>query len=252
VWFRTPLDYISRSQRKFHIDTHWSYYTQLTHIIHLPLFSRQIKTTPWDRFPSDLWLPAEGWVIIFGLIVQIPFSFSFLIAWFFYFPSATEQLLWRVCSVYHAAFSLFGTAYYMFGTHDGQTHPVVTLWRKMSEPIRAKRPHRVPTPEAVALQVEEVPAKDSGDRVIQVARVEGKNRLPKAIARLQVWLGKWRNISPDQDPDMEVPLRWIVPIFFACFFYILCRLYFYVEDFVSLRAQPVGAYQSVNRFIPFI
>jgi hypothetical protein len=66
------------------------------------------------------------------------------------------------------------------------------------------------------------------------------------------WIGSWRNISPEQDPNMEIPLRILVPVTITCALYILCRLFIYFEDFFALRAQPAGVYVTVNRFMPLL
>lgn len=77
---------------------------------------------------------------------------------------------------------------------------------------------------------------------------EGQPRVSKA----RMVVNRVRNISREQDPDMAVPLRVIVPVSLICALYICCRLFIYVEDFMSLRAQPAGVYISVNQFIPFL
>ncbi|KAK1766914.1 hypothetical protein QBC33DRAFT_93347 [Phialemonium atrogriseum] len=81
----------------------------------LLIFNRPVKTYLWTRFPSDTWFAADdGWIISFGLAIQIPFSLSFLLAWLSYFPTRTEWLMWQICSIYHAAFSILGASYYLF------------------------------------------------------------------------------------------------------------------------------------------
>lgn len=223
-------------------------------MVHLPLFGRQVKTTPWDRFPSDIWLPAEGWTIPFGLALQIPFSLSFLIAWFFHFPTQTEQWLWRACSLYHATFSLCGTLYYMFGTLRGTTKRVMSIHLPNRKPERARLVVESREVPAVSVSSEARTVRLWGNRDTNHSSLltGRKKRLLESLARLENWLGEWRNISPDHDPDMKAPLRWMVPILLATFIYILCRLYFYVEDFLSLRSQPAGVYKTVNQYIPFI
>ncbi len=99
-------------------------------MVHLPLFNRRMENAPWTRYPSDLWFPAEGWIIPFGLAVQIPFSLSFLAGWWLYFPTPIESLIWRICSVFHAAFSVTDALYYMFGSMHGTATRVIDIKRQ--------------------------------------------------------------------------------------------------------------------------
>ncbi|KAK3370843.1 hypothetical protein B0T24DRAFT_679992 [Lasiosphaeria ovina] len=46
---------------------------------------------------------------------------------------------------------------------------------------------------------------------------------------------------------MALPLRVIVPATVVCALYTVCRVYFYVEDFMSLRVQPVGIFVTANQ-----
>ncbi|KAH6998637.1 hypothetical protein BKA56DRAFT_31544 [Ilyonectria sp. MPI-CAGE-AT-0026] len=67
------------------------------------------------------------------------------------------------------------------------------------------------------------------------------------MTNLKTWAASLRNISPDQDPVMENPLRWASAFFFPVVVCIFCRLYFYIEDLTSLRSQLAGVYSSVER-----
>ncbi|KAL8326457.1 hypothetical protein RB597_002976 [Gaeumannomyces tritici] len=254
-YYRTPLDFISR--RGFHLERHWRYYSELTYWVHFPLFNRQMNVTPWDRFPSDIFLPVDDLILIlFGFFIQAPFSVCLLVAWNFHFPTTAERDLWRVCSVYHSVFSFLGMVY--FSIH------LFTLW-KMAGKGKDKRAStgsgsnsnnvlRLPTTdEEISLTrrgAEDSDMSEAADAARPV--VHRKTGLPKSMSRFEAWLVQWRNISPDQDPDMEVPLRWIAPIFLASATYIFCRLYIYIEDFVGLRSQPQGVYMTVNKFVPFL
>lgn len=62
----------------------------------------------------------------------------------------------------------------------------------------------------------------------------------------KVFTSALRSITPYSDPDMRVPLRVLFPVSFVCLFYIVCRCFFYVLDFYTLRQQPVGVYWSAG------
>ncbi|KAL8357040.1 hypothetical protein RB598_002052 [Gaeumannomyces tritici] len=266
-YYRTPLDFISR--RKFHIERYWRYYSELSYLLHIPFFNRQLKATPWDRFPSDMWIPVNGWLVPITVLVQLPFSVCFLVAWNFHFPTTAERELWRVCAIYHAGFYLIGTVYYMFGSMKGACERIVpfhiftantTAGECEDKSVGAGEcliGDRVP-PTSVAVEEPSLARRGTGDPdssgVAYAAKpmVHKKTGLQKFMARLRAWLVKWRNISPDQDPDMELPLRWVAPIFLACNIYTFCRVYIYIEDFAGLRSQPLGVYMTVNKFVPFL
>jgi hypothetical protein len=51
---------------------------------------------------------------------------------------------------------------------------------------------------------------------------------------------------------MALRLKVAIPWAVASSLYILSRFYIYVEDFRSLKEQPVGVYITVNRFVTFM
>lgn len=241
TWYRTPLAFLSR--HNFHFDRHWAYYSNVSFRLHLPLFGREVTATPWDRIPSDIWYPLEWahpdvYLIPLALLVLVPFCVSFLGAWFFAFPTRAEHVIWRVCAIYHAAYSLVGTFYFTYVSYrdrNGQR----SLLPKVS-------PHH----EMISYPVTRVPSPTQ--EPISSDNTELERRLPRSMTNLKTWAASLRNISPDQDPDMEIPLRWTSAFFFPTVLYIFCRLYFYIEDLISLRSQPAGVYSSVERIFPFI
>lgn len=228
-YYRTPLDFISR--KRFGIDAHWNYYVSLAHKMHINFVSRPISRKPWDRVPSDMWLCPPAWYAPGAALVLAGFSVMFVLAWNFHFPTEAEKLLWRICSAYHAAFSIYGGAYYAF---------------EMFRPNHKKQTptglgNRLRTNTMDSIDVEAQPS-------AQRQRTFGRRRLLRFVERTRVW----RNLSEDQDPANEVPLRVIIPITIACFAYCLCRFYIYLEDLISLRLQPADVYLTVNRYLPFL
>ncbi|KAK1964108.1 hypothetical protein LY78DRAFT_640180 [Colletotrichum sublineola] len=227
AWYRTPLDFISR--REFRIDTHWCYYKRIGDIFHLHPYGRPIKQDLWDRFPSDMWFPIGATTLPLSLLLIMGFSASFMFGWNFYFPSYAEKLTWRIFSVYHMAFSLYGAGYY----------GVEAL-----KAVKRKGQGELPS---TAIELVDPEAQ----------QLRGGNSRPEKRPRdfINGWINtiqSWRNVSPDQDPGMAVPLRVIAPTTIICGVYAACRMYFYIEDFVSLRKQPQGIYLTGNKYLPFI
>jgi hypothetical protein len=93
-------------------------------------------------------------------------------------------------------------------------------------------------------------------KITQIKDTEAQDKRRHAVYRrgkvVLAWIRTWRNISPEQDPEMEVPLRIMVPVTITVLLYVLCRLYIYFEDFFTLRQQPAGVYLTVNKFMPFM
>ncbi|KAK4157411.1 hypothetical protein C8A00DRAFT_11744 [Chaetomidium leptoderma] len=253
AWYRTPLDFIS-PYRRFRVDVHWSYYAQLTYMVNVPLFTREVKARPWDRVPSDAWLVIDRDLLGPAFLVILAFSVSPLIAWNFYFPSEAERIIWRACSVYHAVFSLGLGVYYICAalrlnttSSEKGNHP-----QPPSSSPSPKAQQRESTIERPALE-ETLPSKPCCDvEAASVSSGQVHAKVEGVIHRGIRWLRSWRNISPDGDPDMTIGLRATFFPLVGTFLYIFSRLFFYVEDFVSIRQQPVDIYKAMNKFVPFM
>lgn len=166
------------------------------------------------------------------------FSILFILAWHFHFATRTEQIMWRVCSIYHAFFSIYGGIYFLV------------------EMIRTKRKLARLQRDAEDGFDEHVMMHDLPDHVDERASLHptaSSSPSSSSSPDTRVTLAdRVRNISREQDPEMALPLKVMVPVTFTCALYICCRLFIYVEDFISLRSQPAGVYVSVNQFIPFL
>ena len=62
------------------------------------------------------------------------------------------------------------------------------------------------------------------------------------------WITRFRQIYP----DLEVRLTEVRTYMFFGVFYFACRVYFYVDDFTSMRPQPAGVFLTVKKFLPFM
>lgn len=224
-------------------------------MVHVPLFSREITARPWDRLPSDAWLVIDKALLAPALVVVVAFSLSLIVAWDFHFPTEGEKIAWRVCSVYHAAFSLGLAAYYIYvclrGDHAG---------RSMKASLSSPPP---PGPDGAVQRRAETVGRSAVDiarpnkaffRDVEAEAAAGDfcGRLEGVTRKSLNWLRRWRNISPDGDPDMEIGLHATFFPLVGTFLFIFCRLFFYVEDFVSIREQPAGVYRAVNKYVPFL
>lgn len=174
------------------------------------MIGRLPNLQPWDG-SHHIFVPLMA-------LVEITYALSYLAAWAFQFPTATEMWLWRVCAIYQSLLLLILVSYMAF------QEIAQRLWPK-ARPSHTKSHDRSPS---------------TGLR----------NR--RFVSDLEAWLQRCRNLSPDQDPDMVVQVRWMFPAIFAIFIFILCRLVFYSLDFAGLREQPLGVCKTVNRFVLFL
>jgi hypothetical protein len=195
---------------------HWTYYVRLCQMIHFSVISRPITSEPWDRIPSETWYYADANFSQLASFVLVGFSFLFTLAWNFHFPTPVERLLWRIASVCHTAFSLYGGVYYLIEVFS----------------TRKERKREGPGPRDAEAQ----------------AKYQGKGVQRRGKMVLEC-MRSWRNTSLEQNPNMEIPLRILVPVTVKCALHRLCGGFIHFEDFLALRAQPAGVYLTVNRFM---
>jgi hypothetical protein len=105
----TPLDFINNDKYIMHLI--WDYYIRILHTLHIPLFSRRIKSRPHDRIRSDRFLKTELDFEILACVVILSFATTFMCAWNFYFPSPAERNLWHAASVFFLFFCAIGGSY---------------------------------------------------------------------------------------------------------------------------------------------
>lgn len=72
------------------------------------------------------------------------------------------------------------------------------------------------------------------------------HRSPSVIAS---FLNKWYAILLIQDPEARIPLRVLIPVTIMCLMYVICRVYVYVEDIISLQEQPSSVYIRTDRLV---
>ncbi|KAJ5263650.1 hypothetical protein N7478_011255 [Penicillium angulare] len=94
TWYCTPLDFLHEEAHA--CERFWRYYTCITQRLHWPIFSRSVKTIPYNRIPSDRFLVLDFTAEILGAPIIVSFGCIFMFAWNFSFPSAAEKVLWRI------------------------------------------------------------------------------------------------------------------------------------------------------------
>ncbi|KAJ5123494.1 hypothetical protein N7448_009591 [Penicillium atrosanguineum] len=88
------------------------------------------------------------------------------------------------------------------------------------------------------------------DVFILPKHVESVEKPPNKLFHRLAW--KLRNIHPDRDPDLAVPLKVLLPNVLLSFLYCSSRVFILVEDLIGLRSLPESAFQTVSwsKYIP--
>lgn len=167
---------------------------------------------PYDRIPSFSIPRVNTQAEIICAPTILLFSSIFLFAWNSDFPSATEKLLWRLASVYTLTYGLLGGLLSLY------------LHKKMFQPGLTK-----------AMSQANVKRK-----------IGTENEWTSRLAE------RFRNIDPNQDPNLEIPLRALIPVTLFCVFYCVGRGIILTEDLIGLRFLPESAYQTVSwsKYVP--
>jgi hypothetical protein len=206
---RTPLDFVSRKEWSWSI--YWSNWINILRNLGI-VFGPQ--TRPVNRFENtySLELPGNTVWIFFG--VTAVYSGIFVAGWNYSFPTHTELILWRAaagtmctCVVAYWAITEFG----------------FTWWPFLESKFHSKRANYT----------------NDIEKSAQASSGWLKSKLKYTAACV-------RNNTVHQDPQFDVPLKAILPIYVIGFFYCHARTYLFVADIIQLRSLPASAYDTVD------
>lgn len=203
------------------MDLIWEYYIGLLQAMHIPLFSRPIRSRPHNRNKSDKFLRTELSSELFACFIIILFGSTFLCAWNFHFPTTVERIIWRCASIYFMFFVVVGGSYTWIWHH-----------KLLDKYETARLPSAHTTPDD--------PPKFEGFK-----------------HRAGLLLSKMRKVflwSTQEARNPSRPLGLLLPVSFFCAFYCIFRAYIFVADFISLRSLPSSAYSTVDwsQYIPHV
>ena len=163
----------------------------------------------------------------------IAYSGIFIAGWNFAFPTALERTLWQAASIICLAYGVVG-CFLAWSWHHA---PVVKTWvARIRHTIR---------------RTTGSPSNPTGPESTESA---GHHGVRSSLNKINHWFDWMRNISPEGDPALAVPVRLWTPTTFLCVAYCLSRGYILVEDFVGLRSVPKSAYSTVDwgQFSPIL
>ncbi|KAL8689568.1 MAG: hypothetical protein Q9218_004786 [Villophora microphyllina] len=217
AWKMTPLDFASREEWWW--SKAWWNFLNILRKMHCSFGS---EGRPIDRIADSCQrvLPRREQYLL--LAITTGCFAVFFIAWNDDFPTATERMFWRASCITMMSLLYVGLAisevvqaYNIFQRRSQQASP------GLSTPRSGIPAHgNWPTPKF--------------------------GRIKRLVKRLDKTFNKVRNNSPDDDPELYVPLRVILPLYVMGFAYFFCRTYILIEDALELRSLPASAYASVN------
>ncbi|RDW80688.1 hypothetical protein BP5796_05386 [Coleophoma crateriformis] len=215
---RTPLDFVSRKEWPWSI--YWSNWINILRCLGIK-FGPQVR--PVDRFENthSLELPGNSKWIFFG--VTAAYSGVFVAGWNYSFPTSTELLLWRAAASTMCACLVT----YWLVTEFG-----FVWWPWLEKKFRGAAQN--------ATEVEKVTE--------PLSLVESEWRTSK----LRYAAACVRNNTVSQDPQFNVPLKAMLPIYVVGVFYCHARTYLFIADIIQLRSLPASAYDTVDwsKFFP--
>ncbi|KAJ2892740.1 hypothetical protein MKZ38_009425 [Zalerion maritima] len=271
VWYQTPLMFLSRTQT-FSFGQHWTWNVYFAHLCGFKsVFSRRMRDPfLWDRLPTDIWFALDEnrwWIRACGVGITIPFCFCLLPAWNWDFPTEGEKQGWRVVSVMHCSLTLIGIMWYVLASRAWN------LRRKNRQRQSTLGPEMSATAARVVVdpwKIRKAPPLREFDVEVQLDQQQQQQQQQQAFSReiggdsmsytmrpslrrrIRRFLDKVRNPSPDGDPKVYAQGRFVIMIVPVTLIYMVARLFLYGEDYAGLRQLPVGAYLTVNRFLPFL
>ena len=208
---QTPLDFVAQEPYTWRL--YWMWWMGLLRGLGINFAT---KKRPNDKIPDDYFHAITGPKLLLLFISQISYVAVHVSGWNIYFPTQIERLLWHISTLLIVGSVL---CYWLVEILMWQLLPLIH-WRSPRQPARSRS-----TYPAIA-----------------------KKRYPWTTVR-----SKLRNVcasvindTPDHDPEFYVPLRALMPITMAGFFYCTARAYIVVESFANLRSLPPSAYLSVN------
>ncbi|KAL1979410.1 hypothetical protein VTN96DRAFT_6053 [Rasamsonia emersonii] len=211
---RTPLDFVSRKEWQWSL--YWSNWINILRNMGI-VFGPRVR--PVNRFENTI-IPepsrAGYWV---SLLVTLIYASIFICGWNYSFPTRAEKILWRAASV-GVMGCLF--AYCAISEFAFSVYPSI---QQRFFPAMGK-------------QDEEGQPRSRRQRIAQE-----KSRLKRIAMTVADCC---RNNSLEQDPDLTVPLKAILPMYVVGFIYCHCRTYILFEDILELRSLPASAYMTVN------
>ncbi|KAI4128370.1 MAG: hypothetical protein LQ338_002772 [Usnochroma carphineum] len=222
-WRMTPLDFVSREEWWW--SKAWWNFLNILRKMHFKFGS---EGRPSDRIPDSSQYPLGG-KERYTILVMTTVCFSvFFTAWNHDFPTWYEMVLWRASSI-----SLMFMLYVCLAISE-----ILRVWNGIQRRTESWKQRRSPA------TVPQSPR--PGTKRSPFSNCRTYRRIAEAVSAVDKALNRVRNNSPDDDRNLYIPLRVIVPLYVLGFLYSSCRGYIMIADIIELRSLPPSAYQSVD------
>lgn len=212
---RTPLDFAGRKDWSFTLC--WDYGFKILSKLGIHFLD---KKRPIVKIPDDYFPELSSGANCVAFLGHTGYAAIHISGWNFGFVTQTEKLLWRVTTLgIMISILLFWIIHLCWW--------VLPSALTRGESQAPKRVSRISTAESLS----------------------NKTRARKAsslMERLHTVKEKLWSICLPHDPTVDIPLLALVPVLMCCAVYVISRAYVILEGFISLRALPPDAYQSVD------
>ena len=207
-YWSTPMDFVGQPIWSWTLYwTQWKGYAKKLGV----KFDRTVR--PMDKIPDDNFPIVDGWPTWILAAFQVGYGAVHLTGWNLSFPTRVEELLWHITTI-TIMVCIVGT----WGVE-------VYAWR-------------------IDLGREQNDMHAFSNSPIE----KDATTLPRwsPIRRVKRVASRLRSTTTPHGRVMDVPLRALIPVTLMAAIYTFARVFIIVQGFVSLRALPPSAYQSVD------
>ena len=214
----TPMDFVGQEHSSWFL--YWTYWFNILRKMGINFHTLK---RPIDKIPDDQFAPLDARTTPILFLFQTGYAAVHIAGWNFHFPTKLERRLWRIATTY---IIIAIVIYWIADMYAWHLLPAVKKFWAASR---------------FAKQITEPEAGEN-------------NKHSKETSKFREFAARLRNNSADNDPNMDVPLKALIPVTTVAAIYCIARLYIVTEDFVALRALPQSAYASVNwsAFLPHL
>ncbi|KAL8991759.1 MAG: hypothetical protein Q9169_007676 [Polycauliona sp. 2 TL-2023] len=234
MWYLTPMDLVSR--KEWWWSKVWWNYLNILKAGGLCFGSESPKHQHIDRIADSVQrpLPRQQQYMILGVTTGC--FIIFFAAWNDVFPTQIERTVWRVVCVVLMAMLYAGLVISeILQAYERVSKPKDTTAKRIFDEGLAQIGAWM---QYILRRSKPMPCSSGPSR-----RSPG---LQVILDRVTLIFDKLRNNSPNDDPNLKLPLKVVLNFYVMGFVYFFCRSYILLEDAIGLREQPASAYATVN------